>query len=75
MIGPNGVLDGCQITGGGEIVVHGSFNEKTITPGMVGPKRLIVGKDGSVTGSVKQPPELTQFAFERGCALRLKIQK
>jgi uncharacterized protein YjbI with pentapeptide repeats len=74
-IGPNGVLEGCQITGSGEIVIHGRFSEDGNSPGIVGPKRLIVGKNGSVIGAIQQPPEMTQFGFERGCHLRLKIFK
>jgi uncharacterized protein YjbI with pentapeptide repeats len=73
IIGPNGVLEGCQISGSGEIVVHGQFSEDGNSPGIIGPKRLLVGKAGSVTGAVQQPPELTQFGFERGCHLKLKI--
>ncbi|MBL8152273.1 MAG: pentapeptide repeat-containing protein, partial [Blastocatellia bacterium] len=72
-IGPNGVLEGCQITGSGEIVVYGRFSENGSSPGIIGPKVLIVGKTGSVSGAVLQPSELTQFAFERGCHLKLKI--
>jgi hypothetical protein len=75
VIGPNGMLEGCQIRGAGEIVVHGSFEENGQSPGIVGPRRLIVGKDGYVSGAVQQATDLTQFAFERGCVLRLKIRK
>lgn len=75
VVGPNGVLEGCQVKGAGEIVVHGSFSEGANGPGIVGPKRLVVGKQGFVSGSVQQVTPPTQFAFEKGCALRLKIRK
>ncbi len=75
VIGPDGVLDGCRIEGAGEIVVHGSFTETGGSPGIVGPKSLVVGKSGVVSGTVKQAPQLTQFGFERGAVLRLRIEK
>jgi uncharacterized protein YjbI with pentapeptide repeats len=74
-LGKHGVLEGCQVIGFGEIVIHGEFRENGHKPGFLGTKRLIVGKDGVVSGSLQQPPELTEFGFERGCRLRLKIQK
>ncbi len=74
-LGKHGVLQGCQIVGFGEIVIHGEFRENGKSPGFVGPKRLIVGKHGVVSSSVQQPPELTEFFFEHGCRLQLKIQK
>jgi uncharacterized protein YjbI with pentapeptide repeats len=74
-LGKHGVLQGCQVVGFGEIVINGEFTENGKGPGFVGPKRLIVGKNGVVSGSVQQPPELTEFGFESGCRLRLKIQK
>jgi uncharacterized protein YjbI with pentapeptide repeats len=74
-IGKHGVLQGCQIVGFGEIEIQGEFKENGKGPGIVGPKRLTVRKDGSLSGSVQQPPTMTEFAFEHGCVLRLKIQK
>jgi len=74
-IGPKGVLTGCQIIGGGEIVVHGKFYENGVSPGIRDPSRLIVGKTGVVSGAVQQPLSLTQFAFEHGCSLSLRILK
>ena len=74
-IGPKGVLTGCQIIGGGEIVVHGQFYENGVSPGMRDPSRLIVGRTGVVSGVVQQPLSLTQFSFEHGCSLDLKILK
>jgi uncharacterized protein YjbI with pentapeptide repeats len=74
-LGTHGVLQGCQVVGYGEIVINGEFKENGKGPGFVGPKRFVVGKHGVVTGSVQQPPESTEFGFEQGCVLRLKIQK
>jgi uncharacterized protein YjbI with pentapeptide repeats len=74
-LGKHGVLQGCQVVGYGEIVISGEFRENGKGPGIVGPKRLVVRKDGFVSGSVQQPPTLTEFGFEKGCCLRLKIQK
>ncbi|MGH9958566.1 MAG: hypothetical protein ACREBC_15775, partial [Pyrinomonadaceae bacterium] len=74
-LGKHGILEGCQVVGFGEIVIQGQFKESGKEPGIVGPKRLTVRKDGVVSCSVQQPPELTEFSFERGCSLRMKIQK
>jgi hypothetical protein len=74
-LGEHGVLQGCQVVGFGEIVIYGEFRENGKSPGFIGPKRLTVGKHGVVSGSLQQPPELTEFFFEQGCRLRLKIQK
>ncbi len=74
-IGPAGVLEGCQVVGEGEIVIHGKFYENRISPGIVGPSRLFVGKTGTVIAVVQQPKVLTQFAFEHGCSLNLKIRQ
>ncbi len=74
ILGKDGLLDGCQINGNGIIIIHGRFVEET-SPGINGAKQVIVGASGYVKGSVKQPPAMTQFAFEPGCILRLKISK
>jgi hypothetical protein len=74
-IGPNGILAGCQIIGEGDIVIHGKFYENGVSPGIVGPSRLFVGKEGTVMAVVQQPVTLTQFGFEHGCSLRLRILK
>jgi uncharacterized protein YjbI with pentapeptide repeats len=74
-IGPQGVLAGCQIIGAGGIVVHGRFYENGKRHGMVGPSQLIVGKTGTVIATVQQPLTLTQFGFEHGCSLGLRILK
>ena len=75
IIGPDGVLEGCRIVGAGEIVVHGSFAEKGGSPAIVGPKSFVVGRSGFVSGTVKQGAQLTQFGFEPGAVLRLRIEK
>ena len=74
-LGKHGVLQGCQIVGFGEIEIQGEFRDNGKDPGIVGPKRLLVRKDAIVTGSVQQPPTMTEFAFENGCHLQLRIQK
>jgi Uncharacterized low-complexity proteins len=74
-LGKHGVMQGCQVVGFGEIDIHGEFKENGKGPGIVGPKRVTVRKDGIMSGSVQQPPTMTEFAFEHGCVLRLKIQK
>jgi hypothetical protein len=74
-IGPNGVLYDCHINGSGEIVILGEFSENGSGPGLKGIKRLIVGKNGYVSGTVEQPAESTQFGFEKGCVLRLKTMR
>jgi Pentapeptide repeats (8 copies) len=74
-LGQHGVMQGCQVVGFGEIDIRGEFKENGKGPGIVGPKRVTVRKDGIMSGSVQQPPTMTEFAFEHGCVLRLKIQK
>ena len=41
----------------------------------MGVTQLVVSAGGSLVGSVEQPAELTRFAFEPGCYLRIKIQQ
>jgi len=73
-IGEPGILKNCAIVGRGNIVVHGRFFERS-SPGIVGPKSLVVSTGGAVVGSVEQTDESTSFAFEPGCRLRVKILK
>jgi uncharacterized protein YjbI with pentapeptide repeats len=73
-IGEPGVLKNCAIVGRGSIVVHGRFFERS-SPGIVGPKSLVVSTGGAVVGSIEQTTEPTAFAFEPGCRLRVKILK
>ena len=75
VIGPHGALEGCRIQGAGEIVVEGRVDENGKSRSIVGPKRLIVGKAGAVIGAIKQANEQTEFGFERGCRLRLRIER
>jgi len=74
-LGKQGALHGCQIVGFGEIEIAGEFRENDKAPGIVGPMRLLVRKDAVISGCVQQPPTLTEFAFEPGCHLQLKIRK
>jgi hypothetical protein len=72
VIGPAGVLADCEIAGAGLVTVHGKFFERQ-SPGIVGPRVLSVSAGGAVVSAVSQNPESTQFAFEMGCQLRVKI--
>lgn len=72
IVGPEGVLSGCQVTGGGNITINGTFFEGK-TPGIVAPRSLVVSRSGALVGAVEQAAEHTQFAFEPGCKLRMKI--
>ena len=74
VIGKAGTLAGCQLRGAGRITVHGKFVEKE-SPGIAGATQLVVSAGGSLIGAVEQPPELTRFAFEPGCYLRMKISQ
>ena len=72
VIGQAGLLHSCTIEGAGNIVIHGTFLEDA-SPGIVGPRRVIVSSSGALRATVKQPEDNTQFAFEPGCRLRLNI--
>ena len=72
MIGPSGVLADCEIIGAGCITVHGKFFERH-SPGIVGPRKLMVSARGAVVSAVAQLDQPTGFAFESGCQLRVKI--
>ena len=74
-VGPHGILVGCQVIGNGDIVISGLFHEKDASPGILGPRRLQVGKTGTVVTTVQQAFTLTEFGFEHGCSLSLKIRK
>jgi hypothetical protein len=71
-LGGEGVMESCKIVGDGDIIILGTFSENG-EAGIVGPRRFTVGKTGSVTATVQQPASLTQFVFEKGCHLRMKI--
>jgi hypothetical protein len=78
LIGSDGVLSGCQITGAGNITINGKFFEaaggkKNGGPAIVGAHQLVVSSTGAMVGAVQQPQELTRFAFEPGCQLRMRI--
>jgi hypothetical protein len=51
------------INGSGEIVIHGKFSEDGNSPGIIGPKRLIVGKAGSVIGAVATTAGIDPIRF------------
>jgi uncharacterized protein YjbI with pentapeptide repeats len=77
IVGSDGVLTGCQITGAGNITINGKFFDKPDgkknAPGIVGAHQLVVTSSGALVGVVQQAPELTRFAFEPGCQLRMRI--
>jgi hypothetical protein len=72
VVGPHGILADCTIEGAGRIVIEGRFYEGR-TPGIVGPKELVVRAGGVVVAAVKQNVELSRLAFERGSRLRMKV--
>jgi uncharacterized protein YjbI with pentapeptide repeats len=74
VVGKAGILNGCQIRGAGRITIHGKFVEQE-SPGIVGATQLVVSSQGSLVAAIEQPPEMTRFAFEPGCMLRVKIQQ
>lgn len=71
VLGKEGVLADCTISGGGRITIHGKFFERE-SPGIVGPRELTVSSQGALVASVAQGPA-TRFAFHKGCQLRMKI--
>jgi len=72
VIGPDGVLKDCQVTGAGDVTVHGSFFERE-KPGITGVRKLVVSAKGAMISSVVQATDGTVFGFEPGCRLRVKI--
>jgi len=55
-----------RILGAGDITIHGTFLEAE-SPGIVGPRQLVVSAGGAVKSAVEQMKGLTRFAFEPGC--------
>jgi uncharacterized protein YjbI with pentapeptide repeats len=55
--------------------LEGANLEGGASPGIVGPRRLHVGQTGTVVAAVQQAFTLTEFGFEHGCSLSLKIRK
>jgi uncharacterized protein YjbI with pentapeptide repeats len=72
VVGAAGVLADCEILGSGNITVHGKFFERR-SPGIVGPRRLVVSSQGVLVTAVAQNEKLTRFSFAPGCQLRVKI--
>ena len=68
------MLADCNIAGGGSITINGQFFERQ-SPGIVGPRELVVSREGALVASVEQSTETTRFRFERGSRLRVKIGK
>jgi hypothetical protein len=61
------------VVGHGRIVIAGKFYEQK-SPGIVGPTQLVVNAGGCLVAEVEQAAEATQFAFEPGSNLRVKIR-
>ncbi len=72
VIGADGVLADCEIVGAGSVTIHGKFFERK-SPGIVGPRKLMVSARGAVVSAISQHPALTSFGFESGSQLRVKI--
>lgn len=71
-VGQYGLLENCHIEGMGIISIDGMIkNSKKITIDF--PKIFKVGSKGRVFSSVLQSRDYTQFAFEPGCTLKMKI--
>ncbi|HLU67803.1 MAG TPA: hypothetical protein VKZ63_16075, partial [Kofleriaceae bacterium] len=73
VVGASGVLADCTVVGHGRIVISGKFYEQK-SPGIVGPTQLVVSSGGCLVAEVVQAAEATQFAFEPGSNLRVKIR-
>ena len=73
VLGEHGVMEDCTIIGG-RLTIHGQFRQGE-QPGLVNPRRLVVSKSGIVASTLQQPPDPTEFGFERGCRLRLQIKQ
>jgi uncharacterized protein YjbI with pentapeptide repeats/cytoskeletal protein CcmA (bactofilin family) len=71
VLGERGTMRDCTIVGG-RLTIHGRFFEGGRT-GLRDPRSLVVSKTGVLASRIQQPTQPTQFAFERGCRLRLDI--
>jgi uncharacterized protein YjbI with pentapeptide repeats len=74
VLGKDAVLADCKVTGAGRIVIHGKFFEGE-SPGIVGPRELMVSSAGALIASVQQGESATRFGFEKGCRLRVRIAR
>jgi hypothetical protein len=73
VLGEKGAMNDCTINGG-RLTIHGRFTEGA-KPGLVEPRRVVISSTGVVSTSIRQPESPTEFAFERGCRLRLDIKQ
>jgi uncharacterized protein YjbI with pentapeptide repeats len=73
VVGTSGVLADCTVIGHGRILISGKFYEHK-SPGIVGPTQVVVSSGGCLVAEVEQAAEATQFAFEPGSNLRVKIR-
>jgi len=71
VLGERGIMRDCTIVGG-RLTIHGRFFEGK-RPGIREPRCVVVSKTGVLATRIQQPEQPTQFAFERGCRMRLDI--
>jgi hypothetical protein len=70
-----GVLKGCQIVGRGDIVIAGEFIEGGASPELWAHDGFTWGRRERFVAAVQQASTLTEFGFEHGCSLSLRIRK
>lgn len=71
VLGERGIMRDCTIVGG-RLTIHGRFFEGKRT-GLREPRSILVSRTGVLATKIQQPAQPTQFAFERGCRMRLDI--
>jgi uncharacterized protein YjbI with pentapeptide repeats/cytoskeletal protein CcmA (bactofilin family) len=71
VLGERGIMRDCTVVGG-RLTIHGRFFEGGRT-GLRDPRSVVVSRTGVLATRILQVPQSTQFAFERGCRLRLDI--
>ncbi len=71
VLGEHGIMRDCTVVGG-RLTIHGRFFEGGRT-GLRDPRSVVVSRTGVLATRILQVPQSTQFAFERGCRLRLDI--
>jgi uncharacterized protein YjbI with pentapeptide repeats len=72
IIGDQGLLVDCMISGPGKVRIDGKFYQGE-SPGIVELREVTVGTKAAVIADVAQGATNTNFSFAPGCALRMKI--